>query len=102
MPFKTGIRLLGVARNPANGFPARLLGLLFVGCAASENSGGGESETPCLGEEDFQRIRGERNADPAAAEVKYLGQRFCLVGEALNVRYLSNSIYVSLLFARDV
>ena len=27
MPYKTGIRLLGVARNPANGFPARLLGL---------------------------------------------------------------------------
>ena len=26
MPYKTGIRLLGVARNPANGFPARLLG----------------------------------------------------------------------------
>ena len=25
MPYKTGIRLLGVARNPANGFPARLL-----------------------------------------------------------------------------
>ena len=25
MPCKTGIRLLGVARNPANGFPARLL-----------------------------------------------------------------------------
>ena len=28
MPYKTGIRLLGVARNPANGFPARLLGAL--------------------------------------------------------------------------
>ena len=27
MPYKTGIRLLGVARNPANGFPARLLGM---------------------------------------------------------------------------
>ena len=26
MPHKTGIRLIGVARNPANGFPARLLG----------------------------------------------------------------------------
>ena len=26
MPYKTGIRLLGVARNPVNGFPARLLG----------------------------------------------------------------------------
>ena len=26
MPYKTGLRLLGVARNPANGFPARLLG----------------------------------------------------------------------------
>ena len=25
MPHKTGIRLLGVARNPANGFPARPL-----------------------------------------------------------------------------
>ena len=25
MPYKTVIRLLGVARNPANGFPARLL-----------------------------------------------------------------------------
>ena len=25
MPYKTGTRLLGVARNPANGFPARLL-----------------------------------------------------------------------------
>ena len=25
MPYKTGLRLLGVARNPANGFPARLL-----------------------------------------------------------------------------
>ena len=25
MPCKTVIRLLGVARNPANGFPARLL-----------------------------------------------------------------------------
>ena len=27
MPHKTGIRLIGVAQNPANGFPARLLGL---------------------------------------------------------------------------
>ena len=27
MPYKTGLRLLGVARNPANGFPARLLGM---------------------------------------------------------------------------
>ena len=26
MPHKTIIRLSGVARNPANGFPARLLG----------------------------------------------------------------------------
>ena len=26
MPYKTIIRLSGVARNPANGFPARLLG----------------------------------------------------------------------------
>ena len=26
MPYKTGLPLLGVARNPANGFPARLLG----------------------------------------------------------------------------
>ena len=26
MPYRTVIRLLGVARNPANGFPARLLG----------------------------------------------------------------------------
>ena len=25
IPHKTGIRLLGVARNPANGFPARPL-----------------------------------------------------------------------------
>ena len=25
MPYKTAIRLVGVARNPANGFPARLL-----------------------------------------------------------------------------
>ena len=28
MPYKTGIRLLALARNPANGFPARLLGFL--------------------------------------------------------------------------
>ena len=26
MPNKTGLRLVDVARNPANGFPARLLG----------------------------------------------------------------------------
>jgi hypothetical protein len=26
VPHKTGIRLIGVAQNPANGFPARLLG----------------------------------------------------------------------------
>ena len=26
MPYHTGIRLLCVAQNPANGFPARLLG----------------------------------------------------------------------------
>ena len=31
MPYKTGLRLLGVARNPANGFPARLLGEGFTG-----------------------------------------------------------------------
>ena len=29
MPYKAGLGLLGVARNPANGFPARLLGLYF-------------------------------------------------------------------------
>ena len=28
MPYKTVIRLIDVARNPANGFPARLLGHL--------------------------------------------------------------------------
>ena len=28
IPYKTGIRLLGVAQNPANGFPARLLAIL--------------------------------------------------------------------------
>ena len=28
MPYKTGLRLLGVARKPANGFPARLPGPL--------------------------------------------------------------------------
>ena len=27
MPYHTGIRLLCVAQNPANGFPARLLGV---------------------------------------------------------------------------
>ena len=31
MPYKTGLRLLGVARNPANGFPARLLGEGYIG-----------------------------------------------------------------------
>ena len=31
MPYKTGLRLLGVARNPANGFPARLLGATVYG-----------------------------------------------------------------------
>ena len=30
MPYKTGLGLLGVARNPANGFPARLLGCTFA------------------------------------------------------------------------
>ena len=29
--IRLGIRLLGVARNPANGFPARLLGTIEVG-----------------------------------------------------------------------
>ena len=32
MSCKTAIRLVGVARNQANGFPARLLGLPFVAC----------------------------------------------------------------------
>ena len=36
MPYKTGLGLLGVARNPANGFPARLLGRL-------ESSSGAQS-----------------------------------------------------------
>ena len=31
MLYKTVIRLLGVARNPANGFPARLLGAKLSG-----------------------------------------------------------------------
>ena len=30
MPHKTIIRLSGVARNPANGFPARLLGYILI------------------------------------------------------------------------
>ncbi len=30
MPFKSVIRLIGVARNPVNGFPARLLGAKLV------------------------------------------------------------------------
>ena len=30
IPHKTGLRLLGVARNPANGFPARLLARRFL------------------------------------------------------------------------
>ena len=30
MPYKTVIHLLGVARNPANGFPARLLALRSI------------------------------------------------------------------------
>ena len=32
MPYHTGIRLLCVAQNPANGFPARLLGLGLAAC----------------------------------------------------------------------
>ena len=35
MPYKTGIRLLGVARNPANGFPARLLASILTACGPS-------------------------------------------------------------------
>ena len=35
MPYKTVIRLLGVARNPANGFPARLLGRLLMNLLAA-------------------------------------------------------------------
>ena len=35
MPYKTVIRLLGVARNPANGFPARLLGGWRRSCEAN-------------------------------------------------------------------
>ena len=31
MLYKAGTRLLGVARNPANGFPARLLGIAGMG-----------------------------------------------------------------------
>ena len=38
MPHKTGIRLLGVARNPANGFPARLLGGQIKGTEGSVTS----------------------------------------------------------------
>ena len=30
MPYKTGIRLIGVARNPANGFPAKLLWVILL------------------------------------------------------------------------
>ena len=46
MPYKTGIRLLGVARNPANGFPARLLGMqrAEVAYAATTRQGRQEIE----------------------------------------------------------
>ena len=52
MPYHTGIRLLCVAQNPANGFPARLLGYPYgskfihpLGFAGEPwNLGGGESK----------------------------------------------------------
>ena len=37
MPHKTGIRLIGVAQNPANGFPARLLEALDNYAAMAAN-----------------------------------------------------------------
>ena len=39
MPYKTGLRLLGVARNPANGFPARLLAHQLFEAAERVNAG---------------------------------------------------------------
>ena len=36
MPYDTGLRLHGVARNPANGFPAELLASFFTWAAQQE------------------------------------------------------------------
>ena len=46
MPYKTGLRLLGVARNPANGFPARLLGSIAGDAAQMQKSPAAADQAP--------------------------------------------------------
>ena len=67
MPYKTGLRLLGVARNPANGFPARLLGRRY----------GMLSTKPLLPEHGSQALPGKRigsadqGTDEEPSELRY-------------------------------
>ena len=46
MPHKTIIRLSGVARNPANGFPARLLGEYLPNAQGEDVVAGGRTPRP--------------------------------------------------------
>ena len=64
IPHKTGIRLLGVARNPANGFPARLLGAqvdraLYVGDSSHDLEAAVRLEMPFLLVDSGIYVRGE-------------------------------------------
>ena len=54
MPYHTGIRLLCVAQNPANGFPARLLEAYkaALGDFITERDGEGDDEKIAAQEEE--------------------------------------------------
>ena len=75
MPHKTIIRLLGVARNPANGFPARPLAKrqeakrlgLCVGCGAPPIPDETRCET-CAENHRVNRRQSQKNAKQKAAQ----------------------------------
>ena len=75
MPFKTGIRLLGVARNPANGFPARLLVGPLVSMPPEELGGRAGVAVPPGGRAP-NVTAGQLRLDPLNLKIHVLALRF--------------------------
>ena len=63
IPHKTGIRLLGVARNPANGFPARPLGVANSQASSGDYDADNDGLIEVSSLEQLNAIRYDLNGD---------------------------------------
>ena len=65
MPYQTGIRLLCVTQNPANGFPARLLEIHQDADQIRQAAEDGDSITAATAESELRRLEVRRDRTAA-------------------------------------